>query len=85
MNYSVWLYILYRDGLKKKNLIKDLVRYFFDLCEILSVYIGIVVKGEIIVILKLLCCDIKYWFYLVYLGYDFMICRVRGIIFWLDM
>lgn len=44
----------------KKNLIEDLVRYFFDLCEILSVYIGIVVKGEVIVILKLLCCDIKY-------------------------
>lgn len=34
-------------------MIEDLVRYFFDLCEIFSVYIGIVVKGEVIVLLKL--------------------------------
>lgn len=47
-------YIYYIGMVWKKNLIEDLVRYFFDLCEILSDYVGIVVKGEVIVILKLL-------------------------------
>lgn len=66
---------------KKKNLIKDSVRHFFDLRETLSVYTGIVVKGETIVIPKSLRRDIKHRLHSAHLGYDSMIRRARGTIF----
>lgn len=70
---------------EKKNLIKDSVRHFFDLCETLSVYTGIVVKGEAIVIPKSLRRDIKHRLHSAHLGYDSMIRRARGTIFWPNM
>lgn len=38
---------------EKKNLVEDLVRHFYDIRENLTVYNGIVVKGEAIVIPKI--------------------------------
>lgn len=69
----------------KKNLIEDSVRHFFDLRETLSDYAGIVVKGEAIVIPKSLRRDIKHRLHSAHLGYDSMIRRERGTIFWTNM
>lgn len=66
----------------KKNMIEDSVRHFFDLRETFSVYTGIVVKGEAIVLPKSQRRDIKHRLHSVHLGYDSMIRRARRTFFW---
>lgn len=58
---------------KKKYMVEDFVRYFYNLCEIFSVYNEIVVKCKVIYI-EIYMSWFKYWLYIVYFGYDFMIC-----------
>ncbi|XP_062621337.1 uncharacterized protein K02A2.6-like [Saccostrea cucullata] len=69
----------------RKNLVEESVKQYYDLRETLSVYNGIVVKGEAIVIPKSLRSDVKHRLHSAHLGYDSMIRRARGTVFWPNM
>ena len=51
----------------------------------MSVYNDIVVKDEVLVIPKSLRFDVKGRLHSAHLGYDYMIRRDRGTVFWLNM
>lgn len=64
---------------------KDSCKPYFDIRDNLSVFEGIVVKGEFIVILKNERQDIKQKLYSLHGGYDSMLRRARGSVYWPEM
>ena len=61
------------------------IRRYFDLRHVLSFHEGIILKGEAILIPHSVKSDMLRRLHSAHLGYDSMIRRARGLIFWLDM
>ncbi|XP_062614646.1 uncharacterized protein K02A2.6-like [Saccostrea cucullata] len=61
------------------------VRHYFDFRDTLSFEDGLILKGEAIVIPKTLRSEMKIRLHKAHLGYDSMIRRARGVIFWPGM
>lgn len=70
---------------ERKNLVEEPVKHYYDLRDTLSVHNDIIVKGEAIVIPKSLRSDVKCRLHSAHLGYDSMIRRARGTVFWPNM
>lgn len=67
---------------EKKSSVPDGCKPYFDFRETLCVYTGIIVKGEAIVIPKSLRQDIKCQLHSAHSGYDAMMRRARGTVYW---
>ncbi|XP_062603216.1 uncharacterized protein K02A2.6-like [Saccostrea cucullata] len=61
------------------------VRHYFDFRDTLSFEDGLILKGEAVVIPKTLRSEMKIRLHKAHLGYDSMIRRARGVIFWPGM
>ncbi|KAK3092083.1 hypothetical protein FSP39_025049 [Pinctada imbricata] len=68
-----------------KHMLKDTCKPYYDMRETLSIIDGVLVKGEAIIIPKSMVSEIKSLLHSAHLGYDSMIRRARGNIFWLQM
>lgn len=70
---------------ENKKDVEDLCKPYFDIRDTLSVYEGIIVRGEAIVIPKSLRHVVKQRLHSSHSGYDSMLRRARGTVYWPNM
>ncbi|KAL3892079.1 hypothetical protein ACJMK2_004316 [Sinanodonta woodiana] len=70
---------------QNKNDLKPEVRPYFSIRDTLSFYDGIILKGEAVLIPKAWRGQIKERLHSAHLGFDSMVRRARGTVFWLGM
>ncbi|KAL3836806.1 hypothetical protein ACJMK2_022219 [Sinanodonta woodiana] len=70
---------------KNKNDLKPEVRPYFSIRDTLSFYDGIILKGEAVLIPKAWRGQIKERLHSAHLGFDSMVRRARGTVFWLGV
>ncbi|KAL3887489.1 hypothetical protein ACJMK2_027430 [Sinanodonta woodiana] len=70
---------------QNKNDLKPEVRPYFSIRDTLSFYDGIILKGEAVLIPKAWRGQIKEHLHSAHIGFDSMVRRARGTVFWLGM